>query len=525
MYKMKADGVVFYDPSSDDMALHVLSPKAKYELNKAGSVTFTMLPGNVMYDGLHKMKTIITLEQDGEVIFRGRVLETTTDTFNQRKVYCEGELAYLLDSLVRPYEFEGKASDLFKQLVAKHNEQVDDYKRFEVGIITAVTDEDETETDSDAYTDTLAELRQMLINPFGGYLRIRVENGVRYLDYIKEYDDECGQAIEFGVNLVDVENKLDASDVFSVLVPLGDYNTESKNDPITIESVNGGKDYLEDEEAIAKYGRIVKTYKWEELTDPQEIMDKGLEHFEKMKAKRTLTIKAVDLHIIDASVESIRLGHRVRLISSPHGLNEPDICSVIDLDIEKPEESEYTFGEPQKSLTDSNAARNKQYATDMNHTHKWLKETDNSLQVVVDKVNGLILLQADYVTIKAFETVIEGLVKVDELAAKIAEISMLGTGGIHATGSIQCESVIDGEAVQGRSVFGEDLSCVTLSINGADFAPANYVTTSGLSGTLGNYATRSWVLERDYATVSDVSAWANDLLALESRVSALEAKS
>ena len=138
MYKMKADGVVFYDPSSDDMTLQVLAPKAKYEVNKAGSLSFKMLPGNVMYDGLQKMKTIITLEQDGEEIFRGRVVETTTNTYNQKKVYCEGELAYLLDSLVRPYNFTGKASDLFRQLVEKHNEQVDDYKRFEVGIITAI---------------------------------------------------------------------------------------------------------------------------------------------------------------------------------------------------------------------------------------------------------------------------------------------------------------------------------------------------------------------------------------------------
>ena len=121
MYKMKADGVVFYDPSSDDVALHVLSPKAKYELNKSGSLEFTMLPGNVMYDSLHKLKTVITLEQDGEEIFRGRVLETETDLYNQKKVYCEGELAYLLDTMMRPYNFDGKAADYLALLIENHN--------------------------------------------------------------------------------------------------------------------------------------------------------------------------------------------------------------------------------------------------------------------------------------------------------------------------------------------------------------------------------------------------------------------
>lgn len=462
MYKMKADGVVFYDPSSDDMALHVLSPKAKYDLEKAATLTFKMLPGNVMYKGLQKLKTIITLEQDGEEIFRGRVVETTTDTYNQKEVYCVGELSYLRDSLVRPYEFKGKAIDLFRQLVEKHNEQVDDFKRFEVGIITAITDEDETETESDAYSDTLAEIRQMLVSPFGGYLRIHWEDDVRYLDYIKEYDDECGQAIEFGVNLVDIEKKLDAQDMFTVLVPLGGYDSESK-DPVTIESVNDGKDYIEDAEAIAQYGRIVKTYKWEDLTDPQEIMDKGLEHFEKMKAKRTLTIKAVDLHIIDASVDSIRLGMKVRLVSSPHGLNEPDICSAIDLDIEKPDKSKYTFGEPQKSLTDSNAARNRKNAYDMGHVHKWMKETDDSFEVFVDEVNGKIWLKADKVKVEALETEIKGLLKVENLQGAIADLSDVAVSQLSVSGTAHCTNL----SVHGAGNVDGDLY-VSGTINGVD---------------------------------------------------------
>lgn len=431
MYKMKADGVVFYDPSSDDMALHVLNPKAKYELNKVDSLTFRMLPGNVMYDGLQKMKTIVTLEQDGEVIFRGRVLETTTDMYNQKEVYCEGELSYLLDSLVRPYEFEGKAADLFRQLVEGHNAQVDEHKRFQVGIITAVNDEDEDKTQSDAYTDTLAEMRQMLVNRHDGYLRIRVVDDVKYLDYIDEYDDECGQVIEFGVNLVDIENKLDAGDVFSVLVPLGGRNTKYKY-PLTIETVNDGKDYIEDEEAIAKYGRIVKTFKWEELTEPQDILDKGREQFAKMKANRTLTIKAVDLHVIDASVDCIRLGKKVKLVSSPHGLDETEICSKIVLDVESPEKTEYTFGLPPETLTDTNASTSKKNNSNMNHVHKWLVETDNSFEVFVKETNSRILLKADRIEL-------EGYVKITDLETGV--LTVLDSAVIPA---VSADSVVSG---------------------------------------------------------------------------------
>lgn len=414
MYILKADGVVFYDPSSDDTALHVLNPKAKYELNKADALTFGMLPDNVLYDGLHKMKTIITLEQDGEVIFTGRVVETTKDAQNRKEVYCAGELSYLHDSVVRPYKFKGKAKELFVQLIADHNAQVDEHKRFEVGIITAIGDDAEADTDSQAYADTLGELRQMFVTTYKGYLRVRTADGVRYLDFITDFEDECGQPIAFGVNLVDIKNKSDAGDVFSVLIPLGGYNTSGK-DPITIESVNDGLDYLEDAEAIAKYGRIVKTYKWEELTDPQEIMDKGLEWFAKMKANRTITIKAVDLHIIDKSVDAIRIGQKVKLLSDPHGLNEPDVCSKINLVIEKPDQSEYTFGMPPETLTDNNQSLNMKNNANNRHMHKWLTETNNSFEVFVNTVNGKIALKADLI-------LLDGYVKASDLETKVLTV-------------------------------------------------------------------------------------------------------
>lgn len=377
MYKMKADGVVFYDPSSDDMALQVLSPKAKYKLNKAGSLTFTVLPGNVAYNSLHKLKTVITLEQDDEIIFRGRVLETTTDLYNEKKVYCEGELAFLLDSLVRPYQFKGKAADLFRQLVTKHNEQVEDYKQFEVGSITAVTDEDELETEGDGYADTLSEIQSLLLDGFGGYLCVRHEDGKHYLDYVDAFNQTCKQEINFGVNLVDIENKLNAQDVCTVLVPLG---KECEGKPATIESVNEGKDYIEDTEGIAKYGRIIKTRTWDECEDPSELLKLAQEYMAVMNAEKTLTITAVAL-------DGIRLGDTVKLLSLPHGLDKEDVCTAIDLDIENPEKSDYTFGFPLETLTESNARTIKGLNAAIHHTHKWLTETDTALNIYVEATN------------------------------------------------------------------------------------------------------------------------------------------
>ena len=401
MYKMKADGVVFYDPASDDMTLQVLSPKASFELNKAGSLEFTLLPGNVMYHSLNKLKTVITLEQDDEIIFCGRVMETTTDLYNRKEVYCEGELAFLYDSLQRPYEFEGKPADLFRQLLSVHNEQVEEYKRFEPGIITAGEDEDIT-VDGSAYADTLSDIRSLLVDEHGGYLRVRRENGVRYLDYVSSFDQACSQEINFGVNLVDIESKINAQEVCTVLVPVGKLiNGEYTN----IRKANDGKDYIEDTEGVAKYGRIVKTYTWSEVTDPQELLNLGLKHMAKLKAETTLTITAVDMHACGVDVDGIRLGDTVHLHSVPHGLDKDEVCTGIELDIEKPEKSEYTFGLPLESLTDSNANTVKQFSSWLNEQHRWLTETDEALNITVENINLIghrtTVIEADFNAAKA----------------------------------------------------------------------------------------------------------------------------
>jgi len=458
MYKMKADGVVFYDPSSDDMALHVLYPKAKYELNKAGTLTFTMLPGNVMYDGLHKLKTVVTIEQDDEVIFRGRVLETETDLYNQKKVHCEGELAYLLDSMQRPYKYDGSAKEYLPMLIENHNADVEESKRFTVGLITALTDEDTVKIESENYANTLEEIKSLLLNEFNGYLRVRWEDGVRYLDYVDKFNQTCSQEINFGVNLVDIETNVNAMDVCSVLIPLG---RSKKGKYTSIAKANGGKDYIEDAALIAKYGRVVKTYTWDEVEDPEELLELGQKHMERMAAETTLTIKAVDLHAVGADVDGIRLGDTVKLVSAPHRLDKEDVCTKIDLDIENPEKSEYTFGLPMETLTDRNASATRKNKSSMDHMHKWLTETDDSLRIVVDKVNGLILLQADYVTIKALETEIEGLLKAENLQAAIADLDNVAVSSLSVSGTAHCTNL----AVHGAGSVDGDLS-VSGAING-----------------------------------------------------------
>lgn len=552
MYRMKAEGVVFYDPSSEDMTLQALSPKASYELNNPGTLEFTLLPGNTAYNGLHKLKTVVTLEQDGELIFRGRVLETTTDMYNQKEVYCEGELAFLLDSIQRPYKFKGKAAELFRQLVTKHNEQVEEYKQFQIGIITAVGDEDDVEVEGDAYADTLSDIRSLLIDPHGGYLRIRHEGDARYIDYVDALNQPCSQEITFGVNILDIENKVNAQDVCTVLIPLG-------KDNLTIEKVNGKKDYIEDADLIARYGRIVKSCTWDDVSDAGKLLALGQEYMRQMKAESTLTITALDLRAAGADVDGIRIGDTVRLNSQPHGLDKSDICTQIDLDIENPEKSEYTFGLPRVTLTSAYANSIKSLADKMWHTHRWLTETETALNINVEAVNlighrttqleidvdaaeeaitlkatqdsvdileekhnevvlrldaaeGAITAKADTVRVEAIETEIKGLVKVEDLEAEY-----IRNEGDADFGSVLADSV-NASTVSGDTVSADSMLTGSLTINGDAAATQNWVNNRG-------YATQAWVAA-SYLQRSDFNSFLSNynsfVSSVNSRLSALE---
>ena len=113
----------------------------------------------------------------------------------------------------------------------------------------------------------------------GGHLEIRRSGGKNYLDYLAEYRNTSGQPVEFGRNLLDFSKNMDASEVYTVCIPLGARLEESPIEALdaylTIESVNGGKDYVENQAAIAVYGRRVKVVSWGDVTVPANLKRKS----------------------------------------------------------------------------------------------------------------------------------------------------------------------------------------------------------------------------------------------------------
>lgn len=515
MYAIYVDGQLLYSTAIVGEESIILSPKLSLDVNSAGSLSFTIPPTNRKYDSIKKLKSIITVEQDGELIFRGRALDDEVDFYRQKKVYCEGDRSFLMDSVQRPYEFSGKVRDLFKQLITKHNEVVETEKRFTVGTINAVSADETLKVECDFHSDTESEIESKLLDVYGGYLKTRTSGNTHYIDWVKNYGGTSSQAIEFSVNLLDLKEKIDATSVFTVLIPLGatEFTDEGEyTDPLTVESVNNGKDYIQDDDAVALFGKIWRTMTWDHITSPSALLEKGREYLETGIALNTITLKAIDLHFVDANKNRIKVGDKVRILSNPHGIDQTTICSQIDIDLLNPEKTSYTFGEPPKTLTDNvqvveddvynftGGGGGRKPKDEISDLIRWAK-------VNIDEQNATIELTAGELnktnqTLSAALVTLDGVKATAEMAASLADDleGRVTSAVVTLNGAIgDIELKVSKKVSQSEVIASINISPEDITINAAKINLSGYVTASRFNSevaSINNFFTGSATVER-----------------------------
>ena len=180
MYLIYLDGELFYDPRVPERGLTDMT--LDLEVNKTGTLKFTIPATHPDIDRLRKMYSELSVYQDEDWLYTGRVLSDGFDFYGNRTIECEGELSYLLDSIQRYHEYHDiSVKDYFTDLITKHNADVDERKRFTVGQVT-VTDSNDSLYRYSTYENTWKTIEDRLIRRLGGYVRIRHEGNVRYID-------------------------------------------------------------------------------------------------------------------------------------------------------------------------------------------------------------------------------------------------------------------------------------------------------------------------------------------------------
>ena len=137
MYSIYADDVCIYSNVFVLESMKVISPKLTLEDNAAGSLTMKLPQKNVGYGSIARMTTDISVQKDGVEIWAGRVLSESMDFYNNRDLYCEGELAYFNDSTQPPAEFSGQSIRAYlEELIRVHNSKVGANRQFSIGAVT-----------------------------------------------------------------------------------------------------------------------------------------------------------------------------------------------------------------------------------------------------------------------------------------------------------------------------------------------------------------------------------------------------
>jgi len=307
MYRIVcSDGTVLYDQSDVNGDRVVTEPSCSPEIGQnGGSLSFSMLPTHPAYDLVETMKTYISAEEDGEEIFYGRVTEVRVEkTTDVKQVTCTGAMTFLDDFELTPLkasEQEMTAADFFRYCINGYAEELgDDPKRaFGVGTIDHPKSTMRRTFGLTNYQKVKQALDTFIVKEFGGYLRIRREGGTHVIDWIENYGASNESPIELANNVITHENAITSNEFFTVIHPLGKDGASLPEITVNV-----------DDDLVNEYGRIVRTVSFSNAKNLEELRS-DVEEYKTKMAKglgKTCTVKLIDVHFLDSSVDRLQLG-------------------------------------------------------------------------------------------------------------------------------------------------------------------------------------------------------------------------
>lgn len=414
MWKVYCDDYLIYSPELEDYK--IFSASMTLELNKVGSFSFTIYPAHPNYDKLKKLKSTIQVFQGKTLYFRGRILNDTLGFHNERKVSCEGELSFLLDSIQRPFHFPVNDGDTatpaayFAFLIGRHNAQVDADHQFTVGTVT-VTDSNNYIARSDTQYETTWDLiNDGLISTHGGYLWVDTDDdGKRRINYYADFTALGDQPIEFGANLLTVSTERKGEDIATAIIPLGSANEETGErviisglDDEETDDICKSGDLVYSKTAETVYGhRIIKVETWDDVTQATNLLRKAKEKLANVVLQeQTTEFTAADLSAAGYNFNSFRLGTYIKTKSpkheEAHGLKGLYLVKKLSVNLLSPAANKLSIGATTYTLTEQNKREQekqwKEVKTNVEETEsRVIRELEERTNSIISQTSDTIL--------------------------------------------------------------------------------------------------------------------------------------
>jgi len=426
MYKvtLNNNGVktVVNEDSISIEAPRLLTGSIKKGINTINNFTFTITPNNPGYILIKPYATLVEILNTNTNLteFLGRALlpKSGMDATGAllQTVTCESELGYLMDSITRYGEYHNITVKAFLEvIIANHNLGIEDYKKFTVGTVN-VSFPDDTIFRYLGDDKTLDAIKSKLINILGGELQIRYVNGVRYLDYLTEIGTTKTTEIRLSKNLITLEQEKDPTTVISRLRPLG-AKSATTDQRLDITSVNNGIDYIDDPEAIAKFGIQTNTFTWDDVTTASALLTKGnakLVEVNKIQVK--YKISALDLSTIGLDIDAFNAGNYYPVINELMAIDDTLRVLETTTDINSPQNSTLTIGDKLEDI--------KTYQLGI------LKANKN-ITILADNLNSTIGIVASVneqlgLTVENVATIASNVLSINTTLIKLKQRSIMG---------------------------------------------------------------------------------------------------
>lgn len=400
MYTAYLNNNLFFSTSSNLDSLKLIAAQLELHAGQAGTFTFTLAPDNTAYNDFTKLTSFVDVYRDTVLLFSGRVIDITEDFKLCRTIICEGLLAVLADSIFRPVTYNGTLQGLVQAMIDSHNDQVDSDKQLTIGTIT-IEDEYLYRSYED-YETTITRLLD-LTESYGGYMTVTKQQDGLYFDWRESIAGLNSQGINFGENLLDITQNESATDIITILIPLGAEieNEDGTSSRLTISAVNNDKDYLINQDGIDEFGQVVGVQIWDDVTVDSILKSKGQAYLNAQAvSKVSINVSAADLAFTSDMIDYFMIGQTIHVKSTAHGIDTNFVALEQSLNLLDPSQDRMVLGNTIRGYINTiqkAVQANKDAVQTVIHDYV-TNDTVNDISTQIDQQTSLIQQNADRIT-------------------------------------------------------------------------------------------------------------------------------
>lgn len=336
---LNGNNSILYYPADKECVIY--ETNLSLSVGTSGTFEFKIPTTNPLYNEI-KQGSIVTILRDDEEMWRGEIHETTKDSFGNMDVYCVEDLAWLGMEYMQPTQILAETyAQRFQNAINTYNEhQVGTERTFEIGYITNVNNAENCNWSTQYEWSILDSIRECIAKDTG-YVRVRRQNGKRYIDIVRlvDYGIQATQPIRFAQNLLNYVEEMNMDNFTNVIYPYG-----KETDVQLYEGTNQRLEgtVIADEDSIGKYGRHARTVCFE--TDNLETLNNLARAYITRYSQPQLRFELNAIDLADLGTEQhFNVGDSIRVVAEPFGIDQWIYLTEQTIDLQDLSKSTFTL--------------------------------------------------------------------------------------------------------------------------------------------------------------------------------------